>query len=207
MGRTKTIGDDEILRRARGVFREGGHGASTREVARAVGISQAVLYQRFGSKEELFARAMFPDAPDLDSLLGGYPLADVRADLARIGERLVEYLAAHLPTMIHVLAHPGVGRDRLLEAHQRLAFRPLLSGLEDRFRRLRDDGLMGDVDPVAAARTFLAAVHASALFQAMAHGSGHGPQQAHIEALVDVFWVGLAPGGAGPVPAAEEASR
>ncbi|HET9983946.1 MAG TPA: TetR/AcrR family transcriptional regulator [Longimicrobiales bacterium] len=207
MGRTKTIGDDEILKRARAVFREGGHAASTREVARAVGLSQAVLYQRFGSKEELFARAMFPDTPDLDGLLGGYPPEDVQADLARIGERLAGYLAAHMATFIHVLAHPGDGRDRLVEVHQRQAFRPLLSGLEDRFRRLRDDGLVGDVDPVAAARTFLAAVHAAALFQAMAHGSGHGPQHAHIEALVNVLWVGLAPGGAHPAPAATEAGR
>ena len=53
MGRTKTVDDDELLRRAREVFRQSGHTASTREVARAAGISQAVLYQRFGSKNNL----------------------------------------------------------------------------------------------------------------------------------------------------------
>jgi hypothetical protein len=33
------------------------------------GISQAVLYQRFGSKEEMVLRAITPDPPDLESLL------------------------------------------------------------------------------------------------------------------------------------------
>ncbi|HMI83758.1 MAG TPA: helix-turn-helix domain-containing protein [Polyangiaceae bacterium] len=54
MGRNKTIRDDELLRVARDVFRDGGHSATPRDVASAAGISQAVLYQRFGSKEDLF---------------------------------------------------------------------------------------------------------------------------------------------------------
>ncbi len=191
MGRTRTIDDEGILRRAREVFRAGGHAASTREVARAVGISQAVLYQRFGSKEELFARAMHPDPPDLERLLGAYPPADVRADLVRIAERLAGYLGELMPTLIHVLAHPGLSRERVLAVHESLAFRPLLAALAERFRRLAADGLVRAVEPDAAARTFLAVVHAAALFQTMAHGGT--PGRAPVGALVDVLWAGLGP--------------
>jgi len=193
LGRTKTIEDDEILHHAREVFREGGHAASTRDIARAAGISQAVLYQRFGSKEDLFCQAMTPDPPDLESLLGPYPPRNARADLKRIGERLAEYLGALMPTLLHVLAHPDLGRARLARWHADLPFHALVSALTERFRRLRDDGLVRSVDPSASARAFLAAVHSAAIVETMTHGGprhGHGR---HVDALVEVLWTGLAP--------------
>src|SRR2546421_144555 len=44
MGRHKTISDDQVLQVARGLFREKGHTATTREIAEAAGISEAILY-------------------------------------------------------------------------------------------------------------------------------------------------------------------
>src|SRR5216683_5525340 len=70
MGRHKTISDDEVLRAARDIFREKGHTATTREIAEAADISEAILYQRFGSKDDLFFAAMAPRAPDVEKLLG-----------------------------------------------------------------------------------------------------------------------------------------
>src|SRR4051812_6998486 len=70
MGRHKTISDQEVLRVARDVFRAQGHTATTRAIAEAAGISEAVLYQRFGSKDELFFAAMRPSGPDVEELLG-----------------------------------------------------------------------------------------------------------------------------------------
>jgi AcrR family transcriptional regulator len=46
MGRRKLVEDDELLAVARGVFVEKGIAASTREIARRAGISEAVIYQR-----------------------------------------------------------------------------------------------------------------------------------------------------------------
>ncbi len=197
MGRTKTVDDDELLRRAREVFRQSGHTASTREVARAAGISQAVLYQRFGSKENLFFRAMTPDPPDLEALLGPYPPRSARADLERIGERLAEYLASLMPILLHVLAHPDLGHDRLMKWHEGLPFQTLVAALADRFRRLREDGLLGGVDPAASARAFLAAVHSAALFETMTHHEPREGRRGQVESLVDVLWAGLAPAEAG----------
>jgi AcrR family transcriptional regulator len=192
VGRTKTIDDDEILRRAHGVFREGGHTASTRDVARAAGISQAVLYQRFGSKENLFLRAMTPDPPDIETLLGPYPPRSARADLKRIGERVADYLAQLVPTILHVLAHPDIGHHRLAKWHKGLPFHALVAALTDRFTRLREDGLVGRVDPFASATAFLAAIHSAALIQAMSHHGAPEARRAHVDSLVEVLWAGLA---------------
>jgi AcrR family transcriptional regulator len=193
VGRTKTIDDDEILRHAREIFRNSGPAASTRDVARAAGISQAVLYQRFGSKEEMFVRAITPDPPDVETLLGPYPPRDVRQDLVRIGERIAGYLRSLMPTLLHVVAHSELAHAKLLELHRGMAFHPLVAALVARFERLRDDGLVAEVDPAAAARAFLAMVHSAVFFELMAHGNraaGHG---SGLEALLQVLWQGLAP--------------
>jgi AcrR family transcriptional regulator len=199
VGRTKTIEDDEILRRAREVFRKGGHTASTRDVARAAGISQAVLYQRFRSKENLFFQSMTPDPPDLETLLGPYPPRSARADLKRIGEGLAAYLASFMPTLLHVLAHPNLRHNRLVKWHEGLPFQPLVAALTERFMRLRKDGLVGRVDPVASARAFLAAVHTAALLETMTHDDPLEKRASNVGALVDVLWAGLAPARRGGV--------
>lgn len=193
MGRTKTISDDDVLRHAREIFRAGGHAASTRDVARAAGISQAVLYQRFGSKEDLFARAMTPDPPDLVELLGPYPPRGARADLKRIAERLTDYLASLVPTLLHVLAHPGFGHEQLIRWHTQLPFHHLLEGLTERFRQLREDGLIGRADPASAAKAFLASVHAAAVVQAFAYPNGHQAPARPMDGVLAVLWHGLAP--------------
>src|SRR5215468_3810223 len=92
MGRQKTITDDEVLRIARTIFREQGHTATTREIAQAAGISEAVLYQRFGSKDELFFAAMRPQGPDIEPLLGPEdPREDALTYLHAVVVRLGEY--------------------------------------------------------------------------------------------------------------------
>jgi len=205
MGRTKIIDDDELIRVARDVFRETGHTATTRDVARAAGISQAVLYQRFGSKEDLFLRAMTPELPDVAALLGPYPPRSAKADLRRIAERLAEFFAAMMPTLLHVLAHPDLGAGRLKQWHTRLPFVPIAHGLAERIRRLQADGQIAQVNAEAAAHTLIAAVHTVALLETMPHGghANHGAHASHgahadhpatqLGAVVEVLWSGLAP--------------
>jgi len=193
MGRNKTIEDDELVRVARAVFRETGHTAATREVARAAGISQAVLYQRFGSKEDLFLRAMTPELPDVEALLGPYPTRGAKADLRRIAERLVELFASMMPTLLHVMAHPGLGAARMKKWHATLPFVPILHGLAERFRRMHADGLIAASNAEAAAQTVMAAVHSVAMLETMMHGAHADHRAAKIDALIDIVWSGLAP--------------
>jgi len=188
MGRNKTIDDVDLLRIARDVFREHGHTAATRDVARAAGISQAVLYQRFGSKEELFLRAMTPEMPDLDALMGPYPPRSAKADLVRIAERLVEFFASHMPTLLHVLAHPDLRATHLKKWHAHLPFAPIVHALAARLQRMQSDGLIQKVNADAAARSIVSAVHTTAFLDTMLghRGSPIGP-------IMEVLWNGLAP--------------
>jgi len=193
MGRNRTIDDDELLRVAREIFREGGHTATTRDVARAAGISQAVLYQRFGSKEDLFLRAMTPELPDVEALLGSYPPRNAKDHVRQISERLVDFFVSMLPTLLHVHAHPALDASHLKKWHARLPFMPIVRALGERLGRLQADQLISSVNPEAAAHTLVAAAHSVALLETMT-GGGHGHSRpAKIAALVEVIWSGLAP--------------
>jgi AcrR family transcriptional regulator len=192
VGRTKTIDDTELLRIARKVFREQGHTAATRDIAEAAGVSQAVLYQRFGSKEDLFLRAMAPEMPDVEALLGPYPPRSARADLVRIAERLLEFFVSHMPTLLHVVAHPDLRAHQLRKWHNHLPFAPILHALAARLQRMQADGLIRKVNSEDAARAIMSAVHTTAFLETMmdAHHHHGGGQ---IDGVVDVLWSGFAP--------------
>lgn len=50
---------------------------STRDVAAAAGVNQALVYRYFGSRDKLFAEAVAGDAPARDSITTRTPLADL----------------------------------------------------------------------------------------------------------------------------------
>src|SRR5713226_3251451 len=98
MGRYKTISDHEVLATARNLFRTQGHTATTRQIAEAAGISEAILYQRFGSKDHLFFAAMHAMGPDIEDLLGPRePSGDAHAYLRAVVVRLGKYFAEVIP--------------------------------------------------------------------------------------------------------------
>ena len=66
MARTRSISDERILTAARKIFIERGPSASTADIAADAGISEGTIFKRFGTKAELFERAMgFPPLPPI----------------------------------------------------------------------------------------------------------------------------------------------
>lgn len=113
MPRPKTISDEELLAAARDRFLADGVGASTRAIARDLGISEGVLFQRFESKEGLFFRAMKLPAPQLDRALAKARSArELESGLLDLTLAAFTYLNRSMPVVLLVLAHPG-SRTRL----------------------------------------------------------------------------------------------
>ena len=61
MARPVTISDEQILDAARAVFTEKGPRATTAEIAERAGVSEGILFKRFGNKAGLHRVAMSSD--------------------------------------------------------------------------------------------------------------------------------------------------
>jgi AcrR family transcriptional regulator len=100
MARPVTIDDKRLLECAREVFLEKGFSATTSEVAKRAGVSEGILFHRFGSKAALFEAAMSVDvvqlehALDLDARVGRSSLAGELSDILTV---LIRYLRIQMP--------------------------------------------------------------------------------------------------------------
>ena len=113
MPRPRRISDDRLLEVSRARFVADGVGASTRDIASDAGVSEGVLFQRFGTKEELFFRAMRLPPPDLEHSVRRAMRAKTRQQgLLTIALATLEYLRDAVPVLLLVISHPA-SRDRL----------------------------------------------------------------------------------------------
>lgn len=187
---------EEILDGALEVIaREGYRGASVKELADAVGLSQAGLLHYFGSKEELFT-AILRKRDEVDAAQFGIhdPSAAVMPELR---SRFLEVIRhnAEVPGLVELFARLSV--DAADPRHPAHAFflernRELRAMFTEALTRLQHDRVVTDrVDPAVLARVFQAvadglqvqwmlepdvdmAATVDALFVALAAGSGPG---------------------------------
>ena len=192
MGRHKTISDDDVLDVARQVFRERGHSATTREVAEAAGISEAVLYQRFGSKDDLFFAAMHPRGPDVEELLGPKdPPDDALAYMRAVAIRIGKHFAEVIPVALRIMTHPSFDHGALARAQPTNAA-VLKEGLTQRLASLARRRRIAAGSESAAARLLVSLAHDWALGGVLSPGSQSNRERA-LKELVDIVWEGFRP--------------
>lgn len=195
MGRHKTVTDEDVLAAARRVFEEKGHAATTRDVARAAGISQAVLYQRFATKDDLFLAAMAPPPLDLAKwLCGGAPATReiVKSHVRDIGRGLVAYLDEVGPALLQLATHPFLRPQVISEVHGRMGAEEVMSALDNHLSALCKQGLIHDgSNPRAAAEALIAFAH-GAVLPALLIGTDAGSSSvARFDSLFEALWTGL----------------
>jgi AcrR family transcriptional regulator len=190
MGRPKTITDDAILRIARDIFRRHGHTATTRQVANAAGISEAVLYQRFGTKDALFFAALHPRGPDIEELLGpDDPPDDAHEYLRTVVRRLGEYFAEVIPLALREMMHPSFDPASLSRTTPG-GGAELREGLARRIASLARRKRLAAPDEIVVARLLRSLAHDWALGVSFAHGTV-AARDRRLEEFVGVLWEGL----------------
>lgn len=192
MGRHKTITDDAILGVAREVFRAHGHTATTRQIADAAGISEAVLYQRFGSKEDLFFASLHTPPPDVDELLGpSIPTGDCRDYLRGVVVHLGRHFAEVIPLAVRMMTHPAF--DPTVPGRTRPGGSPVIrDGLTARLKALVERGQLARIQPALVSKLLLSLAHDWALAGVMA-GDASATRERGLREMVDVLWDGLRP--------------
>lgn len=196
--RPTKVSDCEILTHARACFLEHGPSVSTTVIAGGLGISQATLFKRFGTKEELMVAVLAPPPePEwLDALREGpRPDVPVPDQLLEFTERILEFFEWLMPGMA-VLRMADIDMKRVMERYPvppPIRARQLLA---DWFARAQAMGLCREVDPTSAATAFLGALHGRVFMGHLGNTvQGSVDARVYTRQLVDLLWMGIAPEG------------
>ena len=195
MGRPRQVSDDRILEVARQCFLEQGPGVSTTVIAERLGISQAAVFKRFRTKEELMLAALKPPGdPSWAAMVEAGPddrpvrqqLEEMATEVLKFMDRLVPCIAVLRSSGLDpVLLRTSSGDSPPARSHKLLV---------RWFERAMARGLVapGDAESLATAffsplqfRAFLHHLHGESLFSTSA--------EEFSKRIVDVLWWGIAP--------------
>lgn len=189
MTRPKTISDEDILTVARRVFRAKGYAASTREISLEVGISEGILYQRFGSKDDLFFASMLPSAPDIEELLGPErPALDALGYLQSVLGNLALYFGEVIPLALHVMTHPSFDHATIGRAMAGAA--RVHEGLARRLAWFEKKKLIRKSSAQVTARVLVSLAHDAGL-SGMSRTTELKAKE--LDAIATLLWNGIAP--------------
>ncbi|MEH2180568.1 TetR/AcrR family transcriptional regulator [Nostoc sp.] len=110
MARIPRITNQQILEAARQIFLQQGFSASTLEIAHQAGISEASIFKRFSTKEELFFAAMgISEKPlwvsELESLCGK---GNLKENLIKVCLQIIEFHREVLPLIMMLRSRGNV---------------------------------------------------------------------------------------------------
>lgn len=166
MPRKKSTSDEYILDVARTIFLRDGLGASTKVIARAAGVSEGVLFQRYHSKQKLFFKSMRVPLPDITMVMSDAESPSTA--LERFSLNILRYYRDIMPIILLFMAHPD--RETVFK-HDPDAARKVLSdafGLEARMGVfLEQNNLVGQRDSQAVASLLLSSLIVRALHEQM----------------------------------------
>lgn len=195
MGRHKLMEDDELLARVREIVVKEGVSVSSRRIAEHIGMSSAVLFQRFQSKENLIFAAMVPPLPDLDALLGnGAQASDTRAWLEHLTCGLLDYFRLLVRVLAPLMSHPSFHYSEIVKHHDGSPLETLMHALHHAFEeRSRTKELACD-DVGALILHLVTMTHSLAMFELMGvHGGKF--DRSLVARLTELTWRGVAPIG------------
>ncbi|MEH1905643.1 MAG: helix-turn-helix domain-containing protein [Nostoc sp.] len=209
MARTPRITNQQILEAARQVFLQQGFGASTLEIAQQAGISEASIFKRFSTKEELFFAAMgIPEKPlwvnELESLCGK---GNLKENLIKVCFEIMEFYREILPRIMMLRsrgnAMPELGGK---ESRPMLDVKVLAAFLEREINQHR----LQPCDPQTVAHILVGSMMNYVFLEQMSSqvsiptaelaigtylNSGDSATEisVFILSLVDIIWQGIAP--------------
>ncbi|AUX48430.1 TetR family transcriptional regulator [Sorangium cellulosum] len=197
MVRPRSTTDEAILEEARACFLEHGAGVSTTVIAARLGISHGVLFQRFGTKEQLMRAALLPppEPPWLPQVRSGPDDRDARTQLLELAEEISAYLERIVPC-VAVLRSAGMPIETSTQPREDLPPVRARREIAAWFARAVARGLLRPATPEHAADLFLGSLHFRPFHQHISgKGFGQADGRAYLEFAVDVLCRTLDPAG------------
>ncbi len=197
MARPVSIRDEDLLEAARAVFLEKGVRATTSEVAARAGVSEGILFKRFGSKEELFRAAMHLGEM-LESVmqLATAPQAgmSIEAWLEVLGLRMIELFRVVVPVALMSWSNHVTGGE--LPKEFQCAVPPPVRGvrlLTAALEREMRAGRLRRTNAEIVARNFLGSLWHFVFLDHVLRAGAHLPMREHeyVKGSVDFMMNGL----------------
>ena len=196
MARPRQVSDAQIIEAARACFLEHGASVSTTVIAKRLGVSQAALFKRFGTTEELLVAALRPDPSMLDGLItkleAGPEPRPVPEQLQEVALTIRDSFAVILPRMA-VLKSAGLGPPSCADKTRPIPPQRVHQALRGWLDRAGQRGIASVPSPSAAAFALLGAIHMQCFMVYMLGDDRGLASDAALEALVASLWNGLAP--------------
>lgn len=149
----------QILMGAAQVFADKGyHKATTKEIAKAAGVSEGTIYNYFGNKRELLlAMVEVVAGQSLKTLIADHQWNDPREFLLAIMRDRYALAGTRGNVMAPIFAEIFTDDELRHEAYNRIA-RPLGAIIEEYLQRHIDAGRMRPIDPLVVTRAVLGAM-------------------------------------------------
>jgi len=194
MARPRNTTDEQILAEARACFLEHGAGVSTALIAERLGISHGVLFQRFGTKEQLLRAALLPalEPPWLAQVRAGPDDRDLREQLRELAEVISDYLESIVPG-IAVLRAAGFRLESMSARREELPPVRARAEIAAWFTRAGDRGRLRVPQPEHAADLFLGALQFRPSMQHLVDQRRvRADDRAYCQFVADAVWRTLA---------------
>jgi AcrR family transcriptional regulator len=196
MGRHKKISDEKLIQCARECILKNGPQVSTAVIAHCAGVSQAAIFKRYATKQDLLIAALAPSAHPawVDLVESGPDENPFKMQLANVVSLLNEHIEKILPR-IHLLHVAGLDPRKIFQEKQSP---PLVQGIKQLaswFRRAEKMGHTRKINANSIAITLLGAVQSRHFIKHLDwQNEIRSSRQTHLKTVVDVIWQGIAPG-------------
>ena len=153
----------QILRVAMRLFSQHGfRGTTTKEIARAAGVSEAMVFRHFATKEELYSaildyKACASSFNPRELLAEAVKRKDDRAVFVGLGAALIEHHEAD-PEFMRLLSHAALEEHQLVELFRERTVRAMYELLGGYIRERQHDGAFRRIEPALVVRAFLGMV-------------------------------------------------
>lgn len=195
MARPRTVSDQELLDAARACFLEHGPGVSTAHIAREVGVSQATLFKRFGTKAALMAKALLPrtEGPHWKAIAAPPSEAPICEQLVERGVLIMRFFNELQPCLAMMRAHSRDALEQLIGSDQPPPVRALRA-LQGFFDALVDQGRLRPVHTESLTLMWLGALRNRAFWNHMMPNVAlELDDEAFVREVTESLWTGLAP--------------
>lgn len=196
--RPKKVSDEEILQAVRRCLIDHGGSVSTQFIADSLGVSQATLFKRFGSKSNLLQTAILlpskaSKARDMMMMLQEGPTDEpVRVQIERLLLRFLRFFDEILPSFASLHAAGLTFDDPLPDSAPPVMARKFLT---EWIEQLQQSGrIRNGAHPESIALTLIGSIqHRSLRIHLLRDTTLKQTEEEYVSSIVEVLWQGLSP--------------